>query len=586
MIDFGKARAAAFKLLESTRTIEQVSEAIKNRVGGTTTKTFWRVIVEVPVGDRIKDFTLEVFLKQDFPLSLPEIKLAERDYEQTKYLPHVDTRRGICLFDQEKIKQNTADPAGIVNECVNQAVRILADGLNKCRTPEFNDEIIAYWENTYHSNDSVAPAYLGSNMSSLVPGHVVAYYIQPDHGNVNLYVGNEEAETEQLLEFFKLRGHSVQPLEAYYLGETDDLNPPFYFTNKSLIEFIQHRFNGIWKEVKGYFNRSLPVNKFVIFSVISGTQPIFMGFYLKPTRTKINGWRTGGHHSTVEIITRINPTQPVARIRFMEFHPSRLRARTDGDSTALPAKKFMFAGLGSIGSNLLAYLNAFEVERYILVDPEVLVLENVNRHLLSFSDVGQTKVSGVARYLKFHNPFVNITKHASSIVDVIQRDLEEVNEMDMVFCAIGKDAIETYILQQLAAGQIQRPVIFFWVEPYLLGAHVLYIKPQTTFYLSDLENNGFYKFNILAPEAYQDPAKKTSLREAGCQGSYMPYGKAEIIRFISALMPYLFDFIQNPPTDNLAITYAGDLNTAATLDLPISNFASTMQSHQILIQTV
>jgi hypothetical protein len=586
MIDFDEARAAAFKLIENTRTVEQVNEKVRNRTGGTNTKTFWRVIVEVPVGDRIKDFTLEVSLKPDFPLSLPEVKLAEKDYEQTKYLPHIDSHRGICLFDQEKIKQNTLDPAGIVNECVNQAVRILEDGLNKDRTPEFNDEIIAYWENTYHSNDSVSPAYLGSNMSSLEPGRVTAYLLQPAHANVNFYVGNEDTESDQLLEFFKLRGHTLESLDAFYLGEINQLNPPFYFTNKSLLEFIQHYFGEVWKEVKGYLNRSLPVNKFMLFSVVSGTQPIFMGFYARPLKTNLKGWRSGRHHSMVEIMDRINPAQPVIRIRFNEFNPARLQIRTDGANPVQPYKRFMFAGLGSIGSNLLGYLNALDVEKYVLVDPEVLVLENVNRHLLSFSDVGQNKVDGIAKYLKFHNPFVAITKHASSIVDVIQRQLAEVNEMDIIFCAIGKDAIEVYILQQLTAGLIQKPVIFFWVEPYLLGAHMLFITPNTNFSLSDLEDNGFYKFNIIAPETYKDPAKKTFLREAGCQGSYMPYGKAEIVRFFSALVPHLFDLIQTPPTENKVITYVGELNTAAKLCLPISAFASPLHSHQVLIQTI
>lgn len=582
MIDFKQAREGAFEILVNTRTVEKVSEEVKNRVGGNTTREYWRVTVEVPVDNHIRDFTLEVSLKPDFPLSLPAIMLCESDYQATKYLPHIDSGRSICLFDQENIKQNTSDPAGIVNECVNQAVRILSDGLNKDRLAEFNDEIIAYWENTYQKNDVVVASYLGHNMSALKPGKVPAYYLVEPHANVSLYVGNQEDETQNLIGFFKLRGHTVQDLDAFYLGEIDYLSPPFYFDNGSLIAFIKLHFSGIWKDVKTYLNRNSILSKFLLFSIVSGGKTIVFGFYLHPFKIKLNGWRAD--KSTIQIMTSIKPVEPVTRVRFTEFHPERLQARTNGQQHEVPAKKIMLAGLGSIGSNLLFYLNSLEISKYVLVDPEILVLENINRHLLSFNEVGMKKVDAIARFINFNNPFVEIQKHAGSVIDLIQNRLSEINELDLIFCAIGKDPIESYILQRLAIGDIKKPVLLFWVEPYLLGAHVLYIRPNTTFALSDLEIDGFYKNNIIAKETYKDSNKKLVLREAGCQGSYMPYGKADILRFFTALAPNLFDIIENPPANNLAIIYAGDLSTATKLDLPISSFGKSFTSREILIQ--
>lgn len=582
MIDFKQAKEAAFDLVINTRSVKKVTEEIKNPKGNITTKDFWLVTVEVPVDDRIRDFTLEVSLKADFPLSLPVIRLAKADYEATKYLPHVDSGRNICLYDQENIKQNTANPSGIVRECINQAVRILSDGLNENRVKEFNDEIIAYWENTYHDKDEVIAGYQGSGMQNLDPGIVPAHYLTPPHANVNLYVGNKEKETEKLIAFFKLRGHKIQEIEAFYIGELADLSPPFYFDNNALLKFIRESFRGIWKEVKSYLNRNSNFSKFIIFSVLSDRESIFFGFYLHPFKVNYNGWRAG--QSTIQVMTSIRPTEAITRVRFAEFHPDRLKARTDGRTHSEPAKKIMLAGLGSIGSNLLFYLSSLEISTYFLIDPDVLGIENVNRHLLSFNDVGMKKVDAIGKYLTYKNPFAEIQKYAGSVVDALQHRLAEINELDLIFCAIGKDAIETYVLQQLAIGALKKPVILFWVEPYLFGAHVLYINPRTTFALSDLEVNGFYKFNIIAESTYKDPDKKLALREAGCQGSYMPYGKAEIARFFVALVPHLFELIENPPMGNMSICYAGNLNTATALNLPLSTFASSLTSQQILIQ--
>lgn len=582
MVDFKQAREVAFQIVENTRNVERVSEEIDGKNGGKTTKEYWSVSVEVPTVDGIREFILEVSLKPDFPISLPVIKISSGHYELSKYLPHVDTDRKICLFDQEHIKQNTEDPAGIVNECINQAVRILSDGLNKDRLIEFNDEIIAYWENSYGENDKVVAGYLGGNMHSLEPGIVPATYLVQPHANATLYIGNQEQETQELIKFFKLRGHTVQEMDAFYLGGIANLAPPFYYNNKSLLEFIKSNFGLVWNETKSYLNRNNHLDKFIIFSVVAGDQPIFFGFYLRALKTKLKGWRTG--QSTVQVMRAIRPTTAVIRVRFSEFHPERLEVRTAGKKNKSEPKKIMVAGLGSIGSHLIFYLNSLEISEYLLVDPEILVLENIARHLLSFNEVGMKKVDAFEKYLRYANPFVNILKHNGSIVELLEKGTNNTNELDFIFCAVGKDAVENYILQLLSAGTLQIPVLIFWVEPHLLGAHVLYINPGTGFSLKDLEDNGFYKYNIISPETYKDSTKAVMLREAGCQGSYMPYSKADILRFFSAFTPLLFDIMQKPPKNNMVFTYAGDLSLVNELDLQASNFSSKLSSGQILTQ--
>ena len=275
---------------------------------------------------------------------------------------------------------------------------------------------------------------------------------------------------------------------------------------------------------------------------------------------------------------------PVTRLRFTSFSPQRLKRRTDGwvgwVETQTPLK-FMLAGLGSIGSNLLVYLNSLNVSDYILVDPDMFQLENVERHLLSFNEVGMKKVDAIGKYLIFNNPFLNIKKYAVSVSEVIRRHLLEINRMDFIFCAIGKDAIESYILKCLASGQITRPVVLFWVEPYLLGAHVLYIRPSTAFNLKSVETDGFYNFNIIAKETYQDSRNQLVLREAGCQSSYVPYGKEAITCFFAKVWPCLYELIKCPPQENLAYTYAGDLTLAIQLGLKTSDYSKKLTSRQL-----
>jgi hypothetical protein len=580
MVEFEQARQQAIDELSATNTVEKVNREVKNKSGVVKTVEVWTVEVEIPVGEKIKIFNLEVELKSDFPLSLPEIKLAKDDYELVKYIPHVDSGCNICLFDQENIKLDPDQPAGILKVCINRAVKIISDGLNKSHSQEFKDELHAYWADTYNDKDVVVGGYFGEGMDRISPGRIEWNYLAQPYNNISVLVAPEHPGSESVIDLFKLRGHRLEKREAFYLGELEKLEPPFYVDNKGLLSFVKNYFSAVYQAFKSYVNQTIG-DRLLLFSVPFDTGNLFFGFYIYGFKTDNKGWRKQSQ-SGIQIMSTIQPNQPVTRVLLKEFTAERLRKRTDGIEKPVRSYKFMVAGLGSIGSNLIHYLSALEVSNYMLVDPEVVQLENINRHLLSYNDVGRTKVDAIARYLIFHNPFVSIKNSPFSVVDVLRNHLAEVNEMDVIFCAIGKDAIENYVLECLSSQTITRPVVLLWVEPFLLGAHALYINPGTSFSLKDLEADNFYIYNVIHKDSYDDPANQLKLREAGCQGSYMPYGKEAITCFFSGLMPEIYKLIKTPSASNLAFTFTGELHTATSLGVKISAFASPLGEHQLI----
>lgn len=74
--------------------------------------------------------------------------------------------------------------------------------------------------------------------------------------------------------------------------------------------------------------------------------------------------------------------------------------RTEGilEINEVAKHTLIFAGLGSLGSMTLSNL-AYPWGKIVLVDPENLGLENVERHLLGLSCVGKPKVEGAKNYL-------------------------------------------------------------------------------------------------------------------------------------------------------------------------------------------
>ena len=397
MIDFDSAKEAAFEGIGKTNAVERISPSLNAKLGFKHNHVLWKIDTEVLINGSIRDFSLFVGLKADFPLSLPHIYLSQENFEEIKYIPHVDDDRKICLYDQENIKIDPKRPLDILKACLNRAVKVIEDGVNKSNEGDFNEEVVAYWANSYHDKDRVIGAYVGKGVDAVAPGNIIIYHLNPAYNKINLIWGASEEESDKMLDFFRRRGHRIKETAGFYLGEISELKPPFYFTNKSFTDFVKAQFSAIWHDVKRYLNRNFETKTFV-FSITVNEQLVHFGFYFYGFKTEINGWRAASL-STVQILTTLQAQQPVDRLTFKAFSPDRLKKRTDGILPTKKPYKFMIAGLGSIGSNLVPYLNALEVSDFKLVDPEKLQLENVNRHLLSFNDVGQAKVEGIMKYL-------------------------------------------------------------------------------------------------------------------------------------------------------------------------------------------
>ena len=79
-------------------------------------------------------------------------------------------------------------------------------------------------------------------------------------------------------------------------------------------------------------------------------------------------------------------------------------ARNPHEAERLGGKHVLVLGAGSGGSAIDIMLAKAGVGRFTLVDPDVLTLENVGRHMLSRESVGQLKVKAVKRAIKAVNP--------------------------------------------------------------------------------------------------------------------------------------------------------------------------------------
>lgn len=510
-----------------------------------------------------------VALPNDFPLVLPTIYLEKADYERIRHIPHVDTTGLICTYDSETVRVNPADPYGIVRECVLQARRLIEQGLAGSNREDFEQEFIAYWENLYSEHDKIGTGV--SLIETGIPaGPCSLLSLDSPFGGYRLVLTTDEEIAAPFKLMLKRHGIRTQKSPAFNLGELGEAYPPFGLSNGEALALVKRYFPQHWDAYLLFLRGATDAPIALFYKRIAG-QVLYFGWQHSFPEVQRKGFRPG-KLSALEVLNTFDRPKPILRLKFDTLTTKRLLQRTAGEQ---PAQDYilLLAGLGSIGSNLLHYLGSLPLKEVRLVDAEVLALENINRHLLGMDYVDSGKAAALQRHMELQQPLRHVSLREDSIVQVAQKEPAYLNECDAVILAVGRSTVEQYLLKMQASGAITRPLIILWVEPYLTGGHMLYFPPDQSTDYDSLFEGGYYKYNILATAEYRKPANQMLLKEAGCQGSYVPYSQEYVSLFLGRIFPELRRLLRSPESDSWAFTWLGNEEAITQRKLTKSAFA-------------
>jgi hypothetical protein len=578
MLDFDQAKQRVFEALTEVAFVSTMNDTARKIAGLQKYSTVLRIETETFIhGDVVKPVVLLMALPDEFPLVLPKIYVSKDDKAWIGYIPHVDMAGFVCIYDEESIVADISRPDEIAKICLNKSLEIIEQGLKGVNPDDFADEFVAYWNEKYDDKDEI---YSGLVMFEQIPFdapcQVKFLTIEKSYSGYQIILYDQGKSIKRFRKFLNDKGYSTIEKEGLYLGSVKGLFPPFNFTNADTSKIVKDYFPQSQNKFEQYINQTTGY-RLMIFSVISGSSHLFFGWYITQLNTNRNGFRNG-YLTPFKVFDSFQKNDRVIRLQFDTYTKERLATRTDGiPQTA--QHTITFAGLGSIGSNLLPNLMSLGIDNLHLIDPEVLSLVNINRHLLGPDDIGKPKVVGVQNYLLRNDPLVDIFTYQESVVKFIRSKEALLNQSDYLFIVVGKNTVENYILQSLQETKITIPIFFIWIEPYLAGAHCLYLQPGHALDYSTLYKDHLYKYNVIDKSEYQNPNNQISLREAGCQGSYIPYGQKNITLFLSSLLPYLFQIIDNRDTRNLSLTWKGE--TLKNISLKLSDYGEQLKTGNI-----
>ena len=266
---------------------------------------------------------------------------------------------------------------------------------------------------------------------------------------------------------------------------------------------------------------------------------------------KVNCFKKGFRKNVLtvyDILLRFERKNQLQQRLYGDLYSShRIAMRTAG--IEMTEQKFVIAGLGSIGSNLVYFLNGWNNASFTLIDNDRFRTENIGRHLLGFQYINQSKVEAVADYLRSIRPEKEVETYIDDFQNVFENYYEKLNTCSALFLCTGDAMTEKFVVDALHSDNMKQPTFILWLEPFGIAGHLVYINPMQmpkNFVLYKDKGSMLYKYNLLAPIEYEINADRFTKKDAGCNGEYALYSGNDVTLMLSAFYPYINKLIQQP----------------------------------------
>lgn len=171
------------------------------------------------------------------------------------------------------------------------------------------------------------------------------------------------------------------------------------------------------------------------------------------------------------------------------------KVRLDENHKALDARRVAIVGCGSVGSKISSILARAGVEKFLLVDDDIIFPDNLVRNDLDWGEIGTYKVDGVESRIKLINPKASCEKRkhrlggqeASGSVESL---IEKLAGCDLIIDATADASVFNYLSAAIEHGK--KPLI--WAEVYgggiggLIARHRPGIEPEPLMMRRIIEN--------------------------------------------------------------------------------------------------
>jgi len=395
-------------------------------------------------------------------LSYPRIKVLS-GVDQSKLMPHLFSNGSLCYFRAGEVVLDMHRPAVAIAQCIVQAQSVLERLIfdPAFRREDLHEEFEAYWLQSDTKVSHVLLGTIGTNKPQ--KGSWRSTYWHLDKGDISHFLlGDDDSELHKLA--VSLNADTFKRLKLpCWLFETNQMPAipakmpttvgELFSWMKSWDRTLYLNFQRILGNEREYVK-----HKTASFAIRSPVGWLGFGFELNPLYRKASS-RTP--KVLQHYLHNAGSGTPLFRLLIHDVSAKFVHSRnlTHPD---LRNKQIILVGCGAIGSHVaqtLVRLGAGAGSgRLTLIDPDILLPENLGRHVLGYPYLFELKANSLAIVLQASFPLSTIEALTESALE-----FPGLFAADLVIEATGDEAVATAMNTRHVTESPNVPVVHSWI---------------------------------------------------------------------------------------------------------------------------
>lgn len=460
------------------------------------------------------------------------------DYNSFPFIPHMESKGKVCLFDLEGVLIKH-DFEALINESIIRLNRNIIDGIEGRNKIDFITEFDSYWL-------LLPDTQLIKSFVNLNEGVKKLKYLT-EQKKFKKEVILAISDKEEILTSTGTKG-TIKNGIYININSNEYIYPPDWrkkldvnYINE-VLEIGQFKYKKV-KGLVGKFNREL-----LLF--ININQP--------------NGVKT-----PIAIIIKAHNDDLIKDNEYLQFDDecrctplyinrsdSEYLISRGGIFDDIKNKKVLIIGCGSIGGYLTSELVKSGISNLTIVDKDTLTAGNIYRHLLGLEYVGQYKTKAISKYIEKNIPFIRVNTIEDKIEDLIENYMLDFEEFDLIISATGNHNVNRWINQYAHNYDITAPIIYLWNEVLGIGNHALFIDNKNKGCFECLigeDDSGLYDRS-----SYCKTGQVFTKKYKGCSSTFLPYGSIHSLKTVSLGVELALKYFNGELRGNVLISQKGD----------------------------
>ena len=517
-------------------------------------------------------WSIRIAFSPHFPARLPDVFVDTPPKETL----HIDKDGKLCLFNQSSLLLDTANPVGIISDCVQQAVKILS---LQPRTQEYQVELqrefLSYWQ-----KDAAMHIYFALNTDDMQFAEVPILRVEKGY-----YILSQSIqESKRLLCDVLQIEHSGDVFEekALVIRLQENANPPSPFEPITWQLFSRYLKGNVAanlrKRLDKYLRRQVksrqPHQALIIAILPTNDSAIVFGLVTFFRSLQAYQFSVPAASHGVRI-TRIDYEH---------------MTRRGGSESSLRDKHILLLGCGSVGGFLANNLCQIGITKLDLLDCDDLSLDNVHRHFLGIDAIKRKGTQNKADLMRG----VLMGKYAYVEIDALnytQRDVASVffssnrwHEYDLIISALGEPTLNLEINRRLRNAGMGTSFIACFNEPYGVGGHVIISNLRNDSCMQCLysvSNGGELAFR----GSFVSPGQSFERNLSGCAGAFVPYSSLDSQQTALLASRAVVDILIGQLSHNCLMSWKGNDSALKAFGFRTSERYST-ESKEIIVNDI